>query len=69
MQFVFIWLVPIVGPIIAISILRMTNGAQQRLVQSHAPDDYGTAGMSSDIVSDHFVGHGGSDGAGGHGGH
>jgi hypothetical protein len=71
-QFVLIWIVPVVGATIVISIL--TDPADRRRRQARwarwAPDgDGGETGNAGDFNTQHGHHHGGHSGDAGHGGH
>jgi hypothetical protein len=69
LQFLFVWLIPFIGPMVAIIIMRSTSRGHDSLTQSDAADENRLPGIGLESIRDHLVDHGGNDSMGGHGGH
>jgi len=68
-QFLFVWLIPLVGPIVAIVILRSTGSAHASPRLTDVEDVDGIAGIGPESIRNHLVDHSGIDSIGGHDGH
>ena len=69
LQLLFVWLIPVVGPMVAIAILRSTGIGHTSRAQSEAADENLPLTLGNELIRDHLVDHGGINSHGGHDGH
>jgi hypothetical protein len=69
LQLLFVWLIPVVGPMVTIAILRSTGVGHTSRAHSEAADENFPLTIGDELVRDHFVDHGGINSHRGHDGH
>jgi hypothetical protein len=69
LQFLFVWLIPVFGPMVAIAILRSTGVGHTSRAQSEAAEEDASLTIGPEVARNQFVDHGGHNSHGGHDGH
>ena len=69
LQLLFVWLIPVVGPMVAIAILRSTGIGHTSRAQSEAADENSALSIGPEVARNQFDDHGGIDSHVGHDGH